>query len=658
MNSDSSFDIDERAKLRHDLRTPLNQIIGYSEMLMEDATKPGDTELLTQLRTIREEAKQLLKAIQVRLADSSGRLQRGAFATEIQTSLQTTFAALEAIAPQEDPNLAADIERIRSAANNLVSVAAGHSLEAPGPIAPSKVAFQTRENPRGRLLIVDDDEMNRDVLRRRVERDFYEVVITDNGRDALRLVGESKFDLVLLDIVMPHFDGFQVLAAIKGDARLRDTPVIVISALDDMAGVIRSIEMGAEDYLSRPIDPVLLQARIGAVIARRRSDEQLRQIQNLERLGILAGGIAHVFNNLLTGILGNASWVLEDLPPSSPNRARLEEVVQASERAAQLTAQILAFAGKGKYAVERVHLSTLVSGICDLMRASVPPNVQLNLDLKPNVPQVDADAAQLQQLVMNLVMNGAEAITGDEPGTVTVSTGLREIRKRESLQFRSGEVVDGSYVYLEVKDTGCGMDEATLSQMFDPFFTTKFMGRGLGLAAALGIVSSHKGLIAVSSSLGGGTTLQVLFPESKRRARTTAAPSDLTGKGSVLVVDDEEVVRTTAKAALERHGYSVVLAENGRIAIDIYKKRAPEFAAVILDMIMPEISGEETFRFLRTINRDVPIIISSGYRESEVLRHFGATGVAGFLQKPYTSVKLAQLMRTVLQNPAVAESTK
>ena len=658
MNSDSSFDIDERAKLRHDLRTPLNQIIGYSEMLMEDATKPGDAELLTQLRTIREEAKQLLKAIQVRLADSSGRLQRGAFATEIQTSLQTTFAALEAIAPQEDANLAADIERIRSAANNLVSVAAGHALEAPGPIPPSKVAFQTRENPRGRLLIVDDDEMNRDVLRRRVERDFYEVVITDNGRDALRLVGESKFDLVLLDIVMPDFDGFQVLAAIKGDARLRDTPVIVISALDDMAGVIRSIEMGAEDYLSRPIDPVLLQARIGAVIARRRSDEQLRQIQNLERLGILAGGIAHVFNNLLTGILGNASWVLEDLPASNPNRARLEEVVQASERAAQLTSQILAFAGKGKYAVERVHLSTLVSGICDLMRASVPPNVQLNLDLKPNLPPVDADAAQLQQLVMNLVMNGAEAITGDGPGTVTVSTGLREIRKRETLQFRSGEVVDGSYVYLEVKDTGCGMDEATLSQMFDPFFTTKFMGRGLGLAAALGIVSSHKGLIAVSSSLGSGSSLQILFPESKRRARTTAAPSDLTGKGSVLVVDDEEVVRTTAKAALERHGYSVVLAENGRIAIDIYKKRAPEFAAVILDMIMPEISGEETYRFLRTINRDVPIIISSGYRESEVLRHFGATGVAGFLQKPYTSVKLAQMMRTVLQNPAVAESTK
>ncbi len=653
MTPDSNFDIDDKAKLRHDLRTPLNQIIGYSEMLMEDAAEPGNAELLTPLRTIREEAKQLLKAIQIRLADSAGRLQRGAFATEIQTSLQTTFAALEAIAPQQDANLAADIERIRSAANNLVAVAAGHELEPPAPTTPSRVLSRSAEQRRGRLLIVDDDEMNRDVLRRRVERDFYEVVTTDNGREALRLIGESKFDLVLLDIVMPEFDGFQVLAAIKGDARLRDTPVIVISALDDMAGVIRSIEMGAEDYLSRPIDPVLLQARIRAVIARRRSDEQLRQIQNLERLGILAGGIAHVFNNLLTGILGNASWVLEELPPSSPNRARLEEVVQASERAAQLTSQILAFAGKGKYAVERVFVSTLVSGICDLMRASVPSQVQLNLDLKPDLPPVDADAAQLQQLVMNLVMNAAEAISANQPGIVTVSTGLREVRKRDAAQFRSGEVADGSYVYLEVKDNGCGMDEATLSQMFDPFFTTKFMGRGLGLAAALGIVSSHKGLIQVASSPGNGSALQILFPLSKRRAHVEMSPSDLTGKGSVLVVDDEEVVRTTAKAALERHGYSVVLAENGRVAIEIYKKMAPQLAAVILDMIMPEISGEETFRFLRTINRDVPIIVSSGYRESEVLRHFGASGVAGFLQKPYTSVKLAQLMRTVLGNPAV-----
>ena len=277
---------------------------------------------------------------------------------------------------------------------------------------------------------------------------------------------------------------------------------------------------GVHIQVSLTISPI--RDRAGNVIAashsgrdiseRKRVEEKLQQTQKLESLGILAGGIAHDFNNLLTGILGNASLILEVLPPRSPARDLAESVIQAAERAAHLTRQMLAYSGRGRFLIQPMNCSQQVREITALIAASIPKNVQVRLDLADDLPLIEADTGQFQQLVMNLVINGAEAV-GDARGAVTISTGVEQIEAADiaGITF-AADLKPGRYVSLEVRDTGCGMDPATLARIFDPFFTTKFTGRGLGLAAVLGIVRGHMGAVNVRTAPGRGTTFQVLFP--------------------------------------------------------------------------------------------------------------------------------------------------
>jgi PAS domain S-box-containing protein len=387
---------------------------------------------------------------------------------------------------------------------------------------------------------------------------------------------------------------------------------------------------------------------------RKKIESQLRHTQKLESLGVLAGGVAHDFNNLLVGILGNASLALETTSSSSPNRMLLEEVVRASERAADLTRQLLAYAGKGRFVVEPIDLSVLIREIATLIQASIPKNVQLRLDLQERVPCIEADSAQIQQLVMNLIINGAEAM-GGQNGTVLVTTGTQQVDEYYLRSMFAGhDIAAGKYVMVEVQDTGCGMDDATIAKIFDPFYTTKFMGRGLGLAAALGIVRGHRGAIKVYSQPGKGSTFKVLFPASEQPqidTRESQAQRDLTGVGVVMVVDDEDVVRRTVKSALQRYGYSVLLAENGQDAVDLFREVHDRLAAVILDMTMPVMGGEEALRHIRAVDSKVPIILSSGFNEVEAIRRFTGKGLAGFIQKPYTARSLAAKLKQVRENP-------
>ncbi len=385
-------------------------------------------------------------------------------------------------------------------------------------------------------------------------------------------------------------------------------------------------------------------------------ESQLRHTQKLKGLGVLAGGVAHDFNNLLVGILGNASLALDSTPSSNPNRILLEEVVKASERAADLTKQLLAYAGKGRFIVEPIDLSVLIREIAALIQASISKDVQLRLDLQEGLPCIEADGAQIQQLVMNLIINGAEAMNG-QSGAVLVSTEVQQVDEYYLRSVYSGQdIAPGKYVMLLVQDTGCGMDEATIGKIFDPFFTTKFMGRGLGLAAALGIVHGHRGAIKVYSHPGKGSTFKVLFPASDQPApehRNAAPQRDLTGHGVVLVVDDEDVVRRTAKSALQRYGYSVLLAENGQDAVDIFREMHDRVSLIILDMTMPVMGGEEALRHIKAIDPNVPVILSSGFNEVEAIRRFTGKGLAGFIQKPYTAVSLAAKLKQVRENPKI-----
>jgi len=386
-------------------------------------------------------------------------------------------------------------------------------------------------------------------------------------------------------------------------------------------------------------------------------EEQLRHTQKLESLGVLAGGVAHDFNNLLTGILGNASLALETVSSNNPVRGMLRDILAASEHASHLTRQLLAYAGKGRFVVEPVNLSSLVREISHLVQTSIPKSVQLRLDLQEDVPAIEADSSQMQQLVMNLVINGAEAIGEGTAGTVLVATNVQDVDEQYLLTtVGNTNIPPGRYVNLEVHDTGVGMDEATIERIFDPFFTTKFMGRGLGLAAVQGIVRSHKGAMRVYSRRGKGSTFKVLLPAIEQPvARSTREPEQvLTGTGAVLVVDDEQIVRRTAKAMLERYGYTVVLAENGQEAVTLFRMLADQIAVVLLDMTMPVMGGEETFRAVQSIRPDVKVILSSGYNEVEAVRRFTGKGLAGFIQKPYSASALAQKIKTVLDMHQIA----
>jgi len=389
------------------------------------------------------------------------------------------------------------------------------------------------------------------------------------------------------------------------------------------------------------------------ITEQRRFEEQLRQSQRLESLGVLAGGIAHDFNNLLTGILGNASIAAEMLPASNAAHAMLREIMAASQRLSDLTRQLLAYSGKGTFAFGPVNVSALVREIRALIQSSIPKDVQIRLQLEEHLPTVNADASQVQQVIMNLIINGAEAVPAGEAGTVTVATSFQMVDEPYSRTVFSPDGLEpGPYVCLEVHDTGAGMTEDTLSRIFDPFFTTKVKGRGLGLAAVLGIVRIHRGGIKVYSKPGQGSTFKMLLPAPATAVLERPLPrnQELLGTGTILVIDDEEMVRRVAKAALELYGYAVVVAEDGEQGVALYRERVDEIRAIVLDFQMPRMGGEETYRRLRLIQPDVRVVLSSGFSDVEAMARFAGKDVAAFLKKPYTAAQLAQIIQRVLNN--------
>ncbi len=382
----------------------------------------------------------------------------------------------------------------------------------------------------------------------------------------------------------------------------------------------------------------------------RNMQAKLVEVQKLESLGILAGGIAHDFNNLLTGMMGNMSIALLDLPENNPIRSRLDAVMTAAQRAAELTHQMLAYSGRASFRIETVDLSTHVREIAGLFETKFKEGVQLRLDLAEDLPLVQADPGQLQQVLMNLVINGAEAVVEDR-GTVHVTTGTQQVDAGYARRLHATSPVrEGLHVFVEVSDSGCGMDDATRAQIFDPFFTTKSTGRGLGLAAVGGIIRSLGGAIKVYSNLGKGSTFKVLLPASKGELadRDAVEISDFGDGRLVLIIDDEEDVRLAARFMLERLGFEVVEANDGAAGLQTFSETADRLACVILDMTMPEMSGEEVFRLIRRERDDVPVVLSTGYARTEATSRFHGRGLAGFLQKPYTIQQLAEVLQATL----------
>lgn len=384
-------------------------------------------------------------------------------------------------------------------------------------------------------------------------------------------------------------------------------------------------------------------------------ERKLLETQKLESLGILAGGIAHDFNNLLVGILGNAGLALLELPPQISTRETIEQIEIAAKRAAELTHQMLAYSGKGRFIIHQVNLNALIEEMRHLLKASLNKNAILKYNLSQNLPSLEADATQLRQVVMNLLVNASDAI-GDKDGVISVTTGAMWANQKYLAEtYLALDLAEGWYSYLEIADTGSGMDEATQAKIFDPFFTTKFTGRGLGLAAVLGIVRGHKGALKVSSKPGVGTVFRILLPSLAPSATPLATNTPAVNpavalpnkQGTILVIDDEELVRKMTSRLLERFGFRVYTANDGRAGLEVYRLHADEIDCVLLDMTMPYLNGKETFREISRINPQAQVILMSGYTEEETIQQFEDKGLVGFLQKPFNLTNLQEILQKI-----------
>jgi two-component system cell cycle sensor histidine kinase/response regulator CckA len=481
-----------------------------------------------------------------------------------------------------------------------------------------------------------------------------EHVITEANDAFLRILGRTRGDTA--PIRLKDLAGGRTLDEIRecgvsgifqcehlGAAGEKLTVLVGGATLSEGTGLVYALEVGERKRLE--------DERKRLEEERKRLEEKLRQTAKLESLGILAGGIAHDFNNLLTGILGNASLALEEAAPGSGIAELLRSMVQATERAAALAYQMLAYSGRGQFRLEYVDLSALVSETLTLIESALGKAIRLNLAIAPALPLVHGDPSQLQQIAMNLAINAAEAV--DNKGEVSVRTGTAELdgtRDANDVFLMPGiPAPAGKYVFLEVRDSGAGMDTETLQRIFDPFFTTKSTGRGLGLAAVLGIVRSHQGTMRITSSPGRGTTFAVYLPacESKPSDAEDETQSRRASGGIVLVVDDEQYVRETVRRTLELAGYTVVCASGSAEAMQLFQSLGRQIELAIVDLTMPGEGGGEVVRRLLHHDPDLKVIASCGYAEAEVKAEFGDM-MDGFLPKPYRSDQLRDIVATVL----------
>jgi len=398
--------------------------------------------------------------------------------------------------------------------------------------------------------------------------------------------------------------------------------------------------------------PLRLRGTIQDVTARRNTEEAFRQAQKMESLGVLAGGIAHDFNNLLSAIGGNlelAQMNMRPEPAAAPFLLKIEKILK---RASELTHQMLAYSGKGRLVVRKLSLNQIAEEMPHLLDVSISKRVALIYQFAPGLPLIEADAAQLQQVIMNLVTNASESI-GDRDGTITVSTGVEHLAApHEQVESHGWTLAPGQYVTLEVADTGCGMSPETRRRLFDPFFTTKFSGRGLGLSAMLGILKGHNAGIRIRSREGEGSCFKLYFPASQGgempqpAAPPASRPAPVTGR--ILLVDDEPDILEATAELLAAMDFKVTLARDGLEALESFKAAPADYALVLMDLTMPRMDGREACHLMRKHDPGLKIVLCSGFNETDVAKDFPHDSLSGFLQKPYTFQMLKDVVQQAL----------
>ncbi len=436
----------------------------------------------------------------------------------------------------------------------------------------------------------------------------------------LRALEESQGDLQHFEICLKHQDGSRIWAEVNSQYYF------------DKQGNIAGIEGNVRN----------INERKKAEQESKELTSQLQQAQKMESIGVLAGGIAHDFNNLLVAVMGNAELAMLDTPPHSEIHHYLQQIFKASRRGADLVGQMLAYSGQGRFSMGEQDINAIILDVSELLSAAIGKKVQLQQELMGAIPCIHGDKNQLTQLLMNLMTNASDALAG-KPGEIGLHTGVRHLSADDfSTMYVATDLKEDDYVYVEVTDSGCGMDEKTQARIFDPFFTTKASGTGLGLAALLGIVRGHHGTLSVESRMGRGSCFTVYFPIS-----STIRAQHISGHNgkreiaelmqvTVLVVDDEAAVRHVVKGFLEHEGLQVLTANDGEQGVEVFRRHAHEIALVLLDLTMPKMDGEQAFHAMHAIAPDIPIILSSGHSETEVVSRLSLCDLAGFIRKPYT----------------------
>lgn len=428
--------------------------------------------------------------------------------------------------------------------------------------------------------------------------------------------------------VLRYGQPIQAEIQVTGEWGVRDVEYI-LSPITDEQEMVTAVVCAARD-----------------ITQRNKTKAALHHAQKMESLAILAGGVAHDFNNLLVGMLSQTSLAIAKLPPDSPAVPHIQKAIQTAERAAALTKQMLAYSGHGQFTAVPINLNHLIQENLHLLQVTISSHLHTQLDLAPTLPLIEGDPGQIQQLLLNLGLNSSESI-GSHDGVIRLATGVRPITAADEVYWQTTNIPlpPGDYVCLTVADNGEGMSEQTLARLFEPFFTTRFTGRGLGLAAVLGIVIGHQGGLRVVSAPGAGATFELVFPVSQVAMRTAVPPPPTsTYPGMVLVVDDEPAVCDTVVDILELEHIQTVTAVDGASGIAAYRHYQGQIGLVLLDLTLPDLRGEEVFNQLKAIDPHVQVILSSGYNEMEALRGFNGDLVA-FLQKPYALEDLVKVVR-------------
>jgi signal transduction histidine kinase len=505
--------------------------------------------------------------------------------------------------------------------------------------------------------------------------DHLRVSVARSSGQALVMLGEASFDLVLTDLRMPDINALELLRELR--RRGLAVPIIVVTGRGDELAAVAALKLGASDYIVKREDYLtqlpyaidravsrfqLEQAneRLQAELLERerteaeraRLNEELRQAQKIDSLGRLAGGIAHDFNNLLTVIQGQAEMMLQDVRDGHPLRDALNDISTAASRAADLTRQLLAFSRRQLLRPRALDLNASIVENARMLRRLLGEQIELSTAVDPRLGLVRADPSQLDQVIVNLAVNARDAMPNG--GRLTIEA--RNVIVDDTDVERDPALRPGAYVVMSFGDTGCGIDADTLPHIFEPFFTTKEQGRGtgLGLATVHGIVQQSGGCLRVRSDVGVGTTFEVYLPqvdEAASDAEPRTIGSHRGGTETVLVVEDEPSVRKLTCHALRKFGYHVLEAANGAEALALCERRGEAVPLLVTDVVMPGMSGPQLAQSLKPLHPEMRVLYTSGYADAAVVRHGALSDTIAVLQKPFTASELARRVRDVLDRP-------